>query len=263
MRFGEWLCGSIVLAISSLSGQAAAQPSQPALEDLGKRVFFDEISNPTGMSCATCHVPETGWTSGSEGINLGPVVVPGVAGTSGGRKPPAAAYASFSPPFSAGTFCVLEIVSATCVGGVFWDGRATGAAIGNEVFRGDPALQDAYAEFLGPVADQALGPFANPVEMNMPLGDDNGLPGAESVCRHVAAAPYATLYEAAWGEPLDCETSGKTSCTSTTQRPSSRMHKAAPPGQPPRRRARAIVGPPRSSRPLAWPAPLACLEISA
>jgi cytochrome c peroxidase len=88
---------------------------------------------------------------------------------------------------------------------VFWDGRATGIVIGNEVFAGDAALTAAYQGFLGPLADQALGPFPNDVEQNVPDGRDKGLPGAEFVCRHVASAPYAGLYRQAWGAAPDCK----------------------------------------------------------
>ena len=60
----------------------------------------------------------------------------------GDRKPPSTAYATFSP--------VFHFDGTEFVGGNFWDGRATGERLGN------------------PAADQALGPFLNPVEQNMP-----------------------------------------------------------------------------------------------
>ena len=41
----------------------------------------------------------------------------------------------------------------------------------------------------------------------MPDGDDNGLPGAEAVCRHVKRADYSPLYRKAWGESIDCRES--------------------------------------------------------
>jgi cytochrome c peroxidase len=65
-------------------------------------------------------------------------------------------------------------------------------------------LKAAYEQFLGPAADQALSPFSNDVEQNVPDGNDNGLPGAEAVCRRVKAEDYAELFEFAWGEPIDC-----------------------------------------------------------
>ncbi|MDD9971294.1 MAG: hypothetical protein OXR73_33955 [Myxococcales bacterium] len=196
-------CASLLWA-----GLAAAQ-DQDALEDLGKRVFFDNISNPPRQACATCHVPANGWTAGVAAINLGQVAVTGAnPHTVGGRKPPSAAYAHVSPDFGEripdSGLCAAGL-GRLCIGGVFWDGRADGTAIGDEVFDGDLLLQAAYQQFLGPTADQALGPFPNDVEQNVPNGNDGGLPGAEAVCRHVEDARYAELFEFAWNEPIDCE----------------------------------------------------------
>lgn len=196
------------------AGTALSQANVPALEDLGKRVFFDNISEPSRMACATCHVPDNGWTAGVAGINLGQVAVTGAdPHTVGGRKPPSVAYASFSPNFretEPGTTSCADGVGFPflCEGGIFWDGRADGTAIGPEVFDSDIALEAAYTEFLGPTADQALGPFPNDVEQGVPDGNDGGLPGAEAVCRHVQEAKYAELFEIAWGEQIDCEPSG-------------------------------------------------------
>jgi cytochrome c peroxidase len=212
-----------------LSGAAMAQ-DVPALQELGKRVFFDSISNPPRQSCSTCHVPENGWTGGVAGINKKGVAIPGAnPHTVGGRKPPSNAYASFSPPFgtrpttnpSGPVLCNLGI-GPLCFGGVFWDGRAEGRAtplvalpnvtgqgatphVGDEIFETDEQEQ-AYGGFIGPVADQALGPFPNDVEQNVPDGNDHGLPGAEAVCRHVELAQYTELFEKAWDEKIDCDT---------------------------------------------------------
>jgi cytochrome c peroxidase len=69
------------------------------------------------------------------------------------------------------------------IGGNFWDGRATGEMLGN------------------PAADQAGGPFLNPVEQNMP--------SKQAVCEHVASSKYADLFEEVWGAgSLDCSESG-------------------------------------------------------
>jgi cytochrome c peroxidase len=71
----------------------------------------------------------------------------------------------------------------TFVGGNFWDGRATGERLGN------------------PAADQALGPFLNPVEQNMPT--------IQAVCEDVARSKYADLFEEVWGlGSLDCSMEG-------------------------------------------------------
>ena len=141
-------------------------------------------------------------------INMNGVAVPGAnPHTVGNRKPPSAAYAASSPNLSGGFFgpdCSQAFFGLFCIGGVFWDGRATGTAIGDEVFDGDGALAASYSEFLGPLADQALGPFANHVEQNVPDGNTE-LPGAEAVCNHVADARYAELFEQAWGTSPDCD----------------------------------------------------------
>jgi cytochrome c peroxidase len=199
-----------------------------ALQELGQRIFFDNIANPPRQACSTCHVPADGWTGGVAAINKKGVAITGAnPHTVGGRKPPSNAYASFSPPFgtppatnpNVPIFCDRGI-GPLCFGGVFWDGRAEGNAtplvalpnvtgqgatphVGVEIFS-TPGQQQAYGGFIGPVADQALGPFPNDVEQNVPDGNDRGLPGAEAVCRHVESAKYAELFEQSWDEKIDC-----------------------------------------------------------
>lgn len=141
-------------------------------------------------------------------INAYEVVVPGAdARATGNRKPPSIGYASFSPTFGegAGRECAADSSATSCRGGLFWDGRATGAFIGAEVFAGNDELASAYGQFLGPAADQALAPFSNASEMNVPGGDDAGLPGAQFVCQHVAGAEYAALFAQAWGTAIRCD----------------------------------------------------------
>jgi len=219
-----------------LNGSALAQDVS-ALEELGKRVFFDNISNPPRQSCSTCHVPEDGWTGGVAGINKKGVAIPGAnPHTVGGRRPPSNAYATFSPPFggrpatnpnpfpspppATDSFFCSQGSGFRCFGGVFWDGRAEGNAtplvalpnvtgtgatahVGVEIFA-SAAQKAAYGGFIGPVADQALGPFPNDVEQNVPDENDDGLPGAGAVCRHVQSAKYAELFTKAWDTAIDC-----------------------------------------------------------
>jgi cytochrome c peroxidase len=111
-------------------------------EELGKHLFFDtNLSDPAGQSCAACHGPSVGYTGPDQAINAAGAVYEGaVAGRFGNRKPPAAAYAGDSP--------ILYWDGAKWVGGMFWDGRATGWTLGD------------------PLAEQALGPFLNPLEQN-------------------------------------------------------------------------------------------------
>jgi len=114
------------------------------MEQLGKSLFFDKISSPDSMSCADCHAPSVGFTGPIPGINLRGAVYRGaVPQRFGNRKPPSAAYATLSPVF------YYDSDEGLFVGGNFWDGRATGERLGN------------------PAADQALGPFLNPVEQNI------------------------------------------------------------------------------------------------
>lgn len=170
------------------------------LEQLGKFVFFDPISNPAGMSCATCHDPAAGWTPKDSKNNLTQVAMTGAdPETAGSLKVPTNAYATRIASFQIP--CGLN-----ACGGNFWDGRAEGNAdpefpetatknIGDEVFETAPGLKSLYAAHLGPVADQALNPFPNPVEQNI---------APKKVCQHVAKAKYAELYKSAWGEAINC-----------------------------------------------------------
>lgn len=65
------------------------------------------------------------------------------------------------------------------VGGIFYDGRATGWTLGD------------------PVAEQAQGPFLNPLEQ--------GNPNSKHVCLNVMRTDYAVLFEQVWGPgSLDC-----------------------------------------------------------
>lgn len=152
----------------SLKGAARLTP----LEQLGKHLFFDKISSPGSMSCAECHAPSVGFTGPVPGINLkGSVYQGAVPQRFGNRKPPSAAYATLSPVFH------YDETEGLFVGGNFWDGRATGNHLGN------------------PAADQALGPFLNPVEQNNP--------SKEAVLEQIAKSKYVSLWEIVWGEPID------------------------------------------------------------
>jgi cytochrome c peroxidase len=138
-----------------------------AEEALGKAIYFDvSLSLRNNQSCATCHDPEFGFTGPNPGTNLRGSVYPGsVKYLFGNRKPPSAAYATTSPIFH------IDEDEGIPVGGNFWDGRATGDFLGN------------------PAADQAIGPFLNPVEQ--------ALPHAACVIYRIAEGPYAGLWDEA------------------------------------------------------------------
>ena len=131
-------------------------------EQLGKAIFFDKIASPDNMSCAGCHAPSTGFTGPIAGLNKFEAVYRGaVPQRFGNRKPPSAAYATLSPVFH------YDAIEELFVGGNFWDGRATGEVLGN------------------PAADQALGPFLNPVEQNNP--------SKQAVLEQIASSKYSYL----------------------------------------------------------------------
>jgi cytochrome c peroxidase len=145
-------------------------------EQLGKHLFFDaKLSVPEGQSCAFCHDPQFGFTGPDEEINKSGAVYEGAAkGRFGNRKPPTSSYCGDSPVLR------FDRKEKTWVGGMFWDGRATGKR-----------LKD-------PLAEQAQGPFLNPLEQN--------IPDARTLCRKVKASSYAGLFEQVWGKgSLDCD----------------------------------------------------------
>jgi cytochrome c peroxidase len=160
------------LDVSNAAGASA--PMDMMLEpkaQLGKNIFFDKISQPMNMSCATCHAPEYGFTGPRSGQNVQSGIYRGaIAYRFGNRKPPTSAYATFSPVFH------FDEQEGLFVGGNFWDGRATGERLGSAA------------------AEQALGPFMNPVEQNHP--------SKESVLKAIAGSRYADLWKQVWGNPI-------------------------------------------------------------
>jgi cytochrome c peroxidase len=137
------------------------------LQLLGEKLFFDKnLSMPEGQACAACHGPDVGWTGPDEQVNKTGGVYPGAMHQRfGNRKPNSAAYASLSPLFHA----FMEDGKVHFAGGNFWDGRATGYKLGN------------------PAADQAQGPFLNPVEQN--------ITEAKIVINKVCKSEYALLFK--------------------------------------------------------------------
>ena len=151
-----------------LSAYKQTEPELAPIEELGKRLFFDtNLSTPPGQSCAACHSSEVGWTGPDEAINKSGSVYEGaLKGRFGNRKPPSSAYAGDSP--------VLGIdQEGNFVGGMFWDGRATGEASG-----------DALTE-------QAMGPFLNPLEQNNA--------DIKSIIKKIQKSDYVLLFEEVWG----------------------------------------------------------------
>jgi len=158
-------CTTLVALTAATTGVCANDLTP--VEQLGKSIFFDvNLSIIQNQSCASCHVPEWGWTGPDSEINAGGAVYEGsIPGRFGDRKPPSSAYATPSPIFhnDKGTF----------TGGNFWDGRATGELLGN------------------PAADQARGPFLNPAEQ--------ALPDSACVVYRVCITPYDVPFTDVWG----------------------------------------------------------------
>ena len=184
------LVSLIIMAAGLLLGGTAIAELDP-IEQLGSSIFFDnDLSINRNQSCAACHDPAWGFTGPDAASNAAGAVYEGsIAGRFGNRKPPSAAYASFSP--------VLYFVEegpkgqgkrhghmkknknkggVLFIGGNFFDGRATGERLGT------------------PVADQAQGPFLNPVEQ--------GLPDNACVVYRVCMASYPVTLEDVFGPEI-------------------------------------------------------------
>lgn len=142
------------------------------IEQLGKNIFNDNISFPNKQSCATCHAPGFGFTGNHPGANLKEGIYRGALSSRWGfRKPPSAAYATFSPTL------YFDATRSSFIGGNNWDGSATGEHLGT------------------PARDQALLPFRNPLEMNNP--------SIEFVLSDIESSNYASLWTTVWGAPID------------------------------------------------------------
>jgi cytochrome c peroxidase len=162
----------LLLLVAAAGTTVAQNASLTPTEQLGKSIFFDEnLSINYNQSCAACHAPEVGWTGPDEAVNIEGAVYEGsILGRFGNRNPPSSAYATQSP--------ILYMDNQEqFVGGNFWDGRATGEKLGN------------------PAADQAQGPFLNPMEQALP----------DSACvvyRVCNAADYPVFMQEVWGSDI-------------------------------------------------------------
>jgi cytochrome c peroxidase len=160
----------IVFIVGAMMGIAQAQ-GLTSEEQLGKFIFFDQkLSVHNNQSCASCHDPNVGWTGPIPGINRkGSVYFGSVRQRFGNRKPPTAAYGGGSP-------VLYQDTTDAWVGGMFWDGRATGWTLGD------------------PLAEQAQGPFLNPLEQ--------ALPDASYVVNRVCSSKYAKLFRSVCGPDI-------------------------------------------------------------
>jgi cytochrome c peroxidase len=179
-------CSLSTLLLAGAGGALAGDvEGLTPIESLGQSIFFDtQLSIRRNQACATCHVPEAGWVGNDSQINqFGAVYEGSLTARFGNRKPPSSAYASVAPIFYAdfgnrllGDNDPELALDPLFVGGNFWDGRATGWELGN------------------PAADQAQGPFLNPVEQ--------ALPDAACVVNRVCEGQYGTLFKEVWGSGI-------------------------------------------------------------
>lgn len=171
--------------VHATEAAALAQTASASLDPyqlmvlLGRLELYDETLSPRqNMACITCHVPETGFTSGvslwNQTIvaNPGAVAIPNAPAGSPNyriapRKPQSYAYATFSPALQ------YNATQKELRGGNFWDMRATGNRLQN------------------PAAEQAEGPPTNPVEM--------ALPDPACAVFRIAQGRYRRFFEKVWG----------------------------------------------------------------
>lgn len=134
-------------------------------ERLGLRLFFDpRLSEPRGLSCASCHDPARAFT-GNNGSKLG-VALGSRAGTFGTRDTPTVMYLASAPKFGS----IVKDGKSVPAGGLFWDGRAD------------------------TLEEQAKGPFFNALEMNNP--------DTATLVAKIAKSPYAAEFRTVWGERI-------------------------------------------------------------
>ncbi|KJS30708.1 MAG: cytochrome C peroxidase [Desulfatitalea sp. BRH_c12] len=148
---------------------AAAGPLTP-IQQLGKIMYQDlDFSYNSTQSCLSCHHHRSGFADPANSLDPeASVVSVGADGVSlGGRNAPSSAYAGFSPTLH------WDNAHGGYMGGMFWDGRATGKILGD------------------PLAEQAQGPPLNPVEMKMP--------DMAAVVQAVRDATYANLFRQVFG----------------------------------------------------------------
>lgn len=153
------LLGLALIPAMGTAQQVMLTPEQA----LGKSIFFDEnLSINSNQSCAECHGPGAGWTGPDANINIAGAVYEGsIPGRFGNRKPPSSAYATQSPVLSVNR-------KGLFTGGNFWDGRATGERLGS------------------PAAEQAQGPFLNPLEQALGSPSD--------VISKICSSSYVELF---------------------------------------------------------------------
>jgi cytochrome c peroxidase len=159
------LVGAALLLLALAATPVLATGASGDKVRLGVMLAGDRsLSDPDGQACADCHLPRAGFAEPDRDLPVSQGVLPTLFG---GRNAPTWAYTAWSP------ILYYDEVDEAWSGGMFWDGRATGWTLGS------------------PLAEQARGPFLNPVEMKNASKAD--------VIAEVRAAPYAGLFRRVFG----------------------------------------------------------------
>lgn len=151
---------------SGIAEQIRQMKNFDELAALGEKIFNDKsLSNPEGVSCASCHDADSGFAEPD--LNK-PTSQGSVNDTTfGKRNAPTAAYASYIPEPQIVTF---DDLGKMTIGGQFWDGRADN------------------------IVEQAKLPFLDPLEMNQP--------DAVAVVEAVKNASYGHELKQLYGEDI-------------------------------------------------------------
>lgn len=151
------------------NANANANATAGTRADLGRMIFQDaDLSEPRGTACQACHQPNQGF-AGNHGSRIG-VALGSLPGSLGLRNAMTNAYAGFVPAFGFQT----TDGETEAIGGHFWDGRSD------------------------TLAQQALGPFLNPLEMNNA--------SRKVVVNKIAASRYAALFKREFGANIFADT---------------------------------------------------------
>ncbi|MGH1361336.1 MAG: cytochrome-c peroxidase [Burkholderiaceae bacterium] len=159
------LLAAAITGLTITNCAVASEIVKNPLAELGRAVFFDEsLSEPAGVSCASCHDPDRAF-SGDNGSGIG-VSSGAPEGSFGFRKAPTLKYLATLPALGWGT---IDDEPAL-IGGMFWDGRASS------------------------FETQALGPLFSPHEMN------NSSPA--SVASRLQKAAYSAQLKELFGADI-------------------------------------------------------------
>ena len=174
----------LILAFVLPAGIASAgqMSASKALFKLGKKLYTDKnLSINRNQSCKSCHHNNSGFADPRNARKpwKNVVSVGSIRTETGGLNAPTAAYAFGSPKM----FWDGELF----IGGIFWNGRAHG----HKPFKVG-CLVPGYDQDIiySPLAEQAQGPFTNPVEM--------ALPNNAEVVKRVKNSNYAHLFKKAF-----------------------------------------------------------------